>query len=437
MLKADYFAKPVPVPVFVAGPSGVGKTTAINALLECESGFARPRSFTSRARRPGETEAEYSFVDRSRFEDMLRDGIVPTVDDVYGNLYAMETNSIRELLDAGRYPIKEIHPKNFAKLRSHFPQMISVVMLPLEKEHSLRATLRGDGRYEEDADFYGRTSPYEYDIPLFVGEADSPQEIAACLAKKVRLYSAGLNYLPRTPEMYRANRTGYEAISLEFTEAKRVTTRNFHKLSLGFFRAAVKTHVTDGAICLEIGPGQGWLRRSVPLPEVSYTVLDLCPSMLEFHTDCGVIEGDVSGIPLERGSCDVVLASLADPFCHPLGLTEIHRVLVREGILVLSIPAAAWATTLRGEEDGLTTTFIADNGARVAVYSFTYAPADFTRVAALCGFRCLQHREMKGGEIPADEEISPAITLAASRAGLSLAELPVMDCYILAKEDPV
>ena len=94
MLCADNFIGQLPVPVFVAGPSGIGKTTAINALLASDSEFARPRSFTSRLRRTGETDSEYSFVDRKIIEKMYEGGLVPTIDDVYGNLYAMENKSM-------------------------------------------------------------------------------------------------------------------------------------------------------------------------------------------------------------------------------------------------------------------------------------------------------------------------------------------------------
>ena len=433
MLCADNFIGQLPVPVFVAGPSGIGKTTAINALLASDSEFARPRSFTSRLRRTGETDSEYSFVDRKIIEKMYEGGLVPTIDDVYGNLYAMENKSIHDLLGSGRYPIKEIHPNNITKLRRIFPGMISVGMLPMGMHRPTHMSTQNDDRERADSEFYARVSPYDFDIPLFIGEGDSPADTAACLGKKIRLYNAGLRHLPRTPELYRANKIGYEAISSEFTEAQRITTRNFHELSARFFIDAVSEYVTPDARCMELGPGQGWLRRTVAFPSTSYLVVDLSPSMLGFQENCISIEADVSGIPLRRGSCDVVLASLADPFCHPLGLTEIYRILSDGGVFIFSIPSATWAKALRPGEEGLVTTFTTVNGSKSSVYSITYEARELIKIASICGFKCLRHCEMMAGDLPNIEGVSPAIIQAAQKAGLPLSLLPVVDCYVLTK----
>ena len=57
----------------VCAPSGGGKTSIVNAVLERDPGLKLSVSFTTRAPRPGERDGvHYHFVDEQKFEQ-LRD----------------------------------------------------------------------------------------------------------------------------------------------------------------------------------------------------------------------------------------------------------------------------------------------------------------------------------------------------------------------------
>ena len=59
----------------VSGPSGVGKSTAVKALLHERPEIRFSVSATTRPIRPGEIEGEsYYFVTKEGFEQMLADG---------------------------------------------------------------------------------------------------------------------------------------------------------------------------------------------------------------------------------------------------------------------------------------------------------------------------------------------------------------------------
>lgn len=59
----------------VAAPSGAGKSSLVNALLEREPGLALSISHTTRAPRPGDADGmQYHFVDRAIFEVMVAHG---------------------------------------------------------------------------------------------------------------------------------------------------------------------------------------------------------------------------------------------------------------------------------------------------------------------------------------------------------------------------
>jgi guanylate kinase len=72
----------------VSAPSGAGKTTLVERLVEQTPDLRMSRSYTSRAARPGECDGvDYNFVTRARFESMIAAGDFLEWADVFGNLY--------------------------------------------------------------------------------------------------------------------------------------------------------------------------------------------------------------------------------------------------------------------------------------------------------------------------------------------------------------
>jgi guanylate kinase len=72
----------------VSAPSGAGKTTLIERLVEQVPNLKMSRSYTSRLARDGETDGvDYNFVSRPQFESMIADGAFLEWADVFGNLY--------------------------------------------------------------------------------------------------------------------------------------------------------------------------------------------------------------------------------------------------------------------------------------------------------------------------------------------------------------
>ena len=58
----------------VSGPGGAGKGTVVSRVLELVPDLWLSRSWTTRRRRPGETDDAYVFVDRAHFEDQITKG---------------------------------------------------------------------------------------------------------------------------------------------------------------------------------------------------------------------------------------------------------------------------------------------------------------------------------------------------------------------------
>src|SRR6267378_1706054 len=86
----------------VSAPSGAGKTTLVERLVEQTQGLKMSRSYTSRPPREGETDGvDYNFVTRPRFEAMIAGGEFLEWADVFGNLYGTCEADTRAMLAAG------------------------------------------------------------------------------------------------------------------------------------------------------------------------------------------------------------------------------------------------------------------------------------------------------------------------------------------------
>jgi guanylate kinase len=127
----------------VAAPSGSGKTSLVNALLEREPGISLSVSYTSRLPRPGEVDGKhYHFVSRDVFERMAAGGMFYEYANVHGDLKGTARSAVEPLLAAGHDVLLEIDWQGARQVRAACPDSVSVFILPpsrAELERRLRA----------------------------------------------------------------------------------------------------------------------------------------------------------------------------------------------------------------------------------------------------------------------------------------------------------
>lgn len=223
--------------------------------------------------------------------------------------------------------------------------------------------------------------------------------------------SAFLKYRERFPifqDIDAINLRGYSFVAKEFTEAKRITTHNFHTLSLSFFQNVADSLLKDGDSILEVGPGQGWLRKNCHFPSVCYDVLELTKEMTQYLQADEIVVSSVSQTELPSQKYQMALASLADPYFYPEAICEICRVIKPSGYFVFSLPAAEWAKGLRGDKVEMTT-FRLQTGQEVKTYSFVLEFDELRSLLEDCGFNVLRLETINGEQL-AGELVSPAIT---------------------------
>jgi guanylate kinase len=115
----------------VSAPSGTGKTTLVEQLVERTPDLKMSRSYTSRVARHGETDGvDYNFVTRDRFEAMIAAGEFMEWADVFGNLYGTCTTDTRRLLAEGSDVVLVIDVQGARRLRQQGLADTTIFVMP-------------------------------------------------------------------------------------------------------------------------------------------------------------------------------------------------------------------------------------------------------------------------------------------------------------------
>lgn len=135
---------PDPLILVLSGPGGAGKGTVIRRLVERDPRLWLSRSWTTRARRPGEDEDAYTFVDRDAFLARAKAGGFLEWATVLGEYYGTP------IPDAplGRDVVLEIDVQGAQQVLERVNDRTIVCALlvpPSEVEQAARLRGRGDG----------------------------------------------------------------------------------------------------------------------------------------------------------------------------------------------------------------------------------------------------------------------------------------------------
>jgi guanylate kinase len=135
----------------VSAPSGAGKTTLVERLVEQTPRLRMSRSYTSRAARQGETDGvDYNFVTRPAFEGMVAAGEFLEWADVFGNLYGTGAADTARWLDAGEDVVLVIDVQGARKIRTSGIATTTIFVMP-PSAAALEQRLRGRSQDSEPA----------------------------------------------------------------------------------------------------------------------------------------------------------------------------------------------------------------------------------------------------------------------------------------------
>ncbi len=162
------------VMLVLSSPSGAGKTTLSRMLLDADPEVALSVSVTTRPRRTNEHEGrDYHFIDRARFDAMVKNGELLEWAEVFGNLYGTPRAPVEKTLVAGRDVLFDIDWQGTQQLREQARgDMASIFVVPptigelarrlhtraLDDEHVIK------GRMAKAGDELSHWAEYDYVI---------------------------------------------------------------------------------------------------------------------------------------------------------------------------------------------------------------------------------------------------------------------------------
>ncbi len=156
----------------LSSPSGAGKTTLSRRLLEVDPAVQLSVTATTRPQRPAEVDGrDYHFVDRKRFDEMVRKGEMLEWAEVFGNRYGTPRAPVEEALARGQDVLFDIDWQGTQQLRDKVSKdFVSVFLLPpsvpeLERRLTTRAQDSDEvirGRMAKASDEMSHWAEYDY-----------------------------------------------------------------------------------------------------------------------------------------------------------------------------------------------------------------------------------------------------------------------------------
>lgn len=169
----------------ISGPSGVGKGTIVNLLLQRRPNASLSVSCTTRAPREGEKEGvSYFFLSKEKFKRMIDCGGFLEYSLHFENFYGTPAEFVEKKLEEGDV-ILEIDVDGALNVKSAKPDAVLVMIAPPDRQELYRR-LKGRGTEEEEVIFrrlaradyeLGKSGLYDYvivndDLETAVGQVE-------------------------------------------------------------------------------------------------------------------------------------------------------------------------------------------------------------------------------------------------------------------------
>ncbi|SDJ91075.1 guanylate kinase [Ferrimonas sediminum] len=183
----------------VSAPSGAGKSSLINALLQDQPADMQVSvSHTTRAPRPGEENGvHYHFVSKDEFKTLIDQNAFFEWAEVFDNFYGTSRLTIEQTLDRGIDVFLDIDWQGARQVKAVMPESIGIFILPPSRKE-LERRLNSRGQDSETiiarrmADAVDEMSHYdEYDYLIVNNDFDTALNEFSTIVKANRLHLAG------------------------------------------------------------------------------------------------------------------------------------------------------------------------------------------------------------------------------------------------------
>ncbi|MEN6490048.1 MAG: guanylate kinase [Smithella sp.] len=136
--------------IVVSAPSGAGKSSICQRLLQAYPEIRFSVSCTTRSPRPGEIDGQdYFFLSSEEFQKRIEQDDFAEWEENFGNLYGTSMRTMKESLANGFTVLLDIEPRGAKEIKKKFRGGTFVFVLPPSREELLK---RLEGRGHEDPD---------------------------------------------------------------------------------------------------------------------------------------------------------------------------------------------------------------------------------------------------------------------------------------------
>ena len=119
----------------LSAPSGGGKSSLAQALVESDPGITVSVSHTTRAPRPGEKHGtHYFFVSAEEFESMIAQEKFLEYARVFGNYYGTSREAVVREVESGHNVILDIDWQGMREIKAQWADAVSIFILPPSRE---------------------------------------------------------------------------------------------------------------------------------------------------------------------------------------------------------------------------------------------------------------------------------------------------------------
>ncbi|MFP3975199.1 MAG: guanylate kinase [Chloroflexota bacterium] len=176
------YNEPNPLLIVLSGPSGVGKDALILRMKELGHDFFYAITATTRPQRSTEVDGEdYYFVGRERFEGMREEGELLEWAEVYGHLYGVPKQPVRDVLREGRDVMVKVDVQGVDNIKRIAPEAVAIFVSPPSMEE-LHRRLRQrktesaealERRIREADEEIQRLPDFDYVVVSHTGDMDT------------------------------------------------------------------------------------------------------------------------------------------------------------------------------------------------------------------------------------------------------------------------
>ena len=139
--------------IVISSPSGAGKTSICQKLIEIDSSIRISISDTTRSARQNEVDGrDYNFISNAEFMKKIKKNEYIEFANVFGNYYGSAKTNVEDILRKGYDVLFDIDWQGASQLKkSSFHNIVSIFIIPpnkdeIQKRLNLRATESGDNK---------------------------------------------------------------------------------------------------------------------------------------------------------------------------------------------------------------------------------------------------------------------------------------------------